>query len=81
MALLQINVDNTLKKAIQKKAKQYGVPASSLVRIILVQSFVNTPDPVASSETWPELAGGNVFNAHRDNQGKGISIDDFLKLF
>jgi hypothetical protein len=62
MNLLQIKVDNKLKKAIQTKANSYGVPASSLIRIVLVKNFLQDKS-------------GNVFNANRDNNGKGIKID------
>lgn len=71
MNLLQIKIDNNLKKAIKKKAELYGVPASTLVRIVLVKSFLEEDE-----ETNPDF--GNVFNAKRDNNGKGIKIDDFL---
>lgn len=65
MHLLQLKIDEKLKKAITKKAKEYGVPASSLIRITLVKSFLqDTP--------------GNVFNAKRDNKGKGIAIDTLI---
>lgn len=64
MTLIQINVEDDLKKAIQKKAKQYGVPVSSLIRIVLVRSFLKSP--------------GNVFNADRDSKGKGIMVDDLI---
>lgn len=83
MALLQINIDNTLKKALQKKAKQYGVPISSLVRIVLVKSFIengngNSAHPSPGSPS--DFKMGNLFNADRDNGGKGIPLDDFLNL-
>lgn len=68
MVLLQLNVDSNLKKAIQKKATLYGVPVSSLIRIVLVRSFLD------KKENEP----GNVFNAERDNGGQGIKVDDFL---
>lgn len=67
MSLLQINIDNTLKKAIKAKASLYGVPASTLVRIVLVKTFLEH-----------ETQQGNVFNAERDNKGKGIPLNDFL---
>lgn len=65
MNLLQIKVDDRLKKAIQKKANLYGVTSSALIRIVLVKSFL------------PENPG-NVFNANRDNEGNGIKIDDLI---
>lgn len=40
MSLLQLKVDPSLKKAIKIKADEYGVPASSLARIALVNAFV-----------------------------------------
>lgn len=40
MSLLQLKVDPTLKKAIEAKADEYGVPASSLARIALVNAFL-----------------------------------------
>jgi len=72
MSLLQINVDENLKKAIKKKADQYGVPASTLVRIVLVKSFMAD----AGDEGNPDF--GNVFNAKKDNGGKGIKVEDIL---
>jgi hypothetical protein len=70
MSLLQIQIDEKLKKSITDRAKKYGVPASSLVKIALVEVF--------SDETDDEP--GNVFNAQRDNNGKGISGKDFLHM-
>ncbi len=40
MSLLQLNIDSALKKAIKAKADEYGVPASSLARIALVNAFL-----------------------------------------
>lgn len=77
MNLLQIKIDNNLKTAIQKKAKLYGVPASTLVRIVLVKSFIeNKKSKDITDEENPNF--GNVFNSTRDNNGRGISIEDFL---
>lgn len=67
---MQIKIDDDLKRAIKKKADSYGVPSSSLVRIVLVKSFLQDED-----EVFPM---GNVFNAERDNQGKSIKIDDLI---
>ena len=73
MNLLQVKVDDKLKKAIDKKADSYGIPTSTLVRIVLVRSFLeDKPSQV--------FAEGNVFNAKRDNNGKGIKIDDLIAL-
>ena len=70
MTLLQIKVDDKLNKAIKKKAKMYGVPATSLIRIILVKSFIKDDN----------VEPGNVFNAERDNRGNGIKIDDLISV-
>jgi len=78
MNLLQIKIDNNLKTAIQKKAKLYGVPASTLVRIVLVKSFIEDKTEDINDEENPKF--GNVFNSKRDNNGKGIPIDDFLSM-
>lgn len=64
MSLIQINVNEKLKKAIKEKADLYGVPSSTLVRIVLVHNFMEDEDSVP----------GNVFNAERDNNGKGIPL-------
>lgn len=77
MNLLQIKIDNNLKTAIQKKAKLYGVPASTLVRIVLVKSFLEDAGAPPDEEN-PGF--GNVFNAKRDNNGKGIPLEDFLSM-
>lgn len=71
MSLLQVNIDEKLKKAIDKKARSYGVPASSLIRIALVKSFIE-------EKNEQNIHTGNVFNAYRDNQGKGMHIDDLI---
>lgn len=71
MKLLQIKVNDNLKRAIDEKSERYGVSASSLVRIILVQSFLD-----GSQKTWEP---GNIFNADRDNYGRPIHIDDLIK--
>lgn len=70
MKLLQINIDEKLKNAIDKKAKSYGVPASSLVRIALTRSFIEEKRNI--------IKPGNIFNANRDNAGRGVHIDDFI---
>lgn len=69
MSLLQINVDDELKEAIKARAKKYGVPASSVVKIVLVKAFLDEDD-----------YQGNVFNADRDNAGKGIRIDNLMSM-
>lgn len=66
MKLLQVKIDTDLDAAIQAKAKKYGITASSLVRIVLVKSFMIDPQM------------GNVFNAVRDNKGAGIKIEDLI---
>jgi hypothetical protein len=65
MNLLQVKIDDNLKKTIQEKADTYGITMSSLVRIVLIRSFL------------PKKTG-NVFNADRDNKGKGIKIEDLI---
>lgn len=70
MGLLQIQIDDELKEAIAAKAKKYGVPSSSLIRITLVKAFLD-------DEPWVE---GNVFNAEKDNKGKGLAIDDLIGM-
>jgi len=70
MSLLQLQIDDELRQAIQERAEKYGVPGSSLVRIALVEAFMD-------DEPW---VPGNIFNAHRDNDGKGIPVDEFLNV-
>lgn len=72
MALLQVNIGEKLNKAIKEKAEMYDVPATSLIRIVLVKSFMK--------EDRDEIEPGNVFNAYRDNKGEGIKIDDLIDL-
>jgi len=67
MALLQIEVDDKLKKAIQKKAETYGITTSAIIRIVLVRSFTKPEEE--------SLKAGNVFNANRDNNGKALNMD------
>ena len=50
----------------------YDVPATSLIRIVLVKSFMKGDKD--------EIEPGNIFNAYRDNKGKGIKIDDLIDL-
>ncbi|MEK7523965.1 MAG: hypothetical protein AAB588_02945 [Patescibacteria group bacterium] len=72
MALLQVHIDEKLKKALRKKAEMYDVPVTSLVRIVLVKSFMEDEERKGKP--------GNVFNAERDNKGKGLPIDDLIGL-
>lgn len=72
MTLLQVKIDDKLKKAIGKKADTYGVSVTALVRITLVKSFMPEMKPQGNFEP------GNIFNADRDNNGKGIKIDDLI---
>ena len=64
MSLLQVEVSDKLKKAIKEKATLYGITTSAMVRIVLVKTFVEK---------------GNVFNADRDNNGKGMPVDDLIQ--
>lgn len=55
MSLLQLNVDPVLKKAIEAKADEYGVPASSLARIALVNAFLkNDCSPAPAQKVAPQ---------------------------
>lgn len=65
MPLLQVQIDEKLKKAIKNKSSAYGVPASSLIKIVLTKAFIED---------------GNVFNAQRDNKGQGLKIDDIIEM-
>ena len=67
MVLLQVKIDEKLSEAIKGKADSYGVPVSSLVKIVLARSFLGE-------------ARGNVFNANRDGGGKGVMIDDLVDM-
>ena len=71
MSLLQIKIDEKLKRAIQKKAKSYDIPVSSLVKIVLTNSFF-------SQKNSAHFKAGNVFNADRDTHGKGIPLDTLM---
>jgi len=64
MSLLQIEISDELKAAIKEKAKLYGITSSAMVRIVLVKNFIEE---------------GNIFNADRDNNGKGMPIDDLIQ--
>jgi len=64
MSLLQVEISDDLKKAIKTKAKLYGITASAMVRIVLIKSFIEE---------------GNVFNADRDNDGKGMPVDEIIE--
>lgn len=70
MPLLQLQIDNKLKKAIKDKSSAYNVPASSLVKIVLTKAFIS--EPLAYKK-------GNVFNAQIDNNGQGINIDSLIE--
>lgn len=70
-SLLQLKINKNLKDAIKRKAKKYGVPSSSLIRIVLTEAFLEK-----SNDDIP----GNVFNAERDNKGEGIPLNKFLKM-
>ncbi len=67
MVLLQVKIEDKLSKAIKRKSAAYGVPASSLIKIVLTKSFIEDG-----------FAPGNIFNANRDNSGKGLKIDDLI---
>ena len=71
MPLLQVNIDEKLKKAIKNKSSEYGVPASSLIKIVLTKAFIDTKTT---------LQKGNIFNAQRDNRGQGLKIDEITDM-
>lgn len=79
MSLFQFNIDSVLKEAITKKAHEYGVSASSLVRIALVNSFLKTDD-CSSDEEYEEAVRdltGAISQTYRNR--KLPSIEDQLK--
>lgn len=74
MTLLQVKIEESLKKAIQRRASRYNIPVSSLIKIVLVRTFLD------ESEADEKITPGNVFNAERDNKGKGIPLEKLLAL-
>jgi hypothetical protein len=70
MTLLQLKVDSKLKKAIKDRAEEYGVTSSAIVKMVLSDAFLKKES----------FTPGNIFNADRDNNGKGIPIDEFIAL-
>jgi antitoxin component of RelBE/YafQ-DinJ toxin-antitoxin module len=66
MSLLQVQVDDQLKNTLKSQAQRFGISVSALVRITLIQQF--------QSDFMP----GNVFNSKRDNEGKGVPLDDLI---
>jgi antitoxin component of RelBE/YafQ-DinJ toxin-antitoxin module len=64
MSLLQVEVSDELKTAIKEKASLYGITTSAMVRIVLVKNFIEE---------------GNIFNADRDNNGKGMPVDTLIQ--
>lgn len=72
MALLQVRISNKLYKALQNASKTFDVPMTSLVKIELTKSFL--------LKNQDDNALGNIFNAERDNKGKGIPTEDFLTM-
>ncbi len=73
MSTLQIRIDDELENAIKKQADHYKMPTSSFVKILLVKQFLHT-------QKSQKISAGNIFNADRDNSGKGIDAEDFLNL-
>ncbi|MBI4599392.1 hypothetical protein HY732_00545 [Candidatus Uhrbacteria bacterium] len=65
MSLLQLKVDPTLKRAIEAKADEYGVPASSLARIALVNAFLK--------HDWCPIPD----RSKRENE---MTLDQFIKM-
>lgn len=71
MTLLQLKVDQNLKKAIKKTADEYGVTSSAIVKMVLFKAFLNKNIPYDV---------GNIFNSERDNGGKGVALEEFISL-
>lgn len=66
MYLLQIKIDQELHDAVAEKAKEYGVPVSSMVRIALVNTFLK------------HLKDGHHEHSHESN-GHHTNEDDHGK--
>ncbi|PIQ78853.1 hypothetical protein COV81_04035 [Candidatus Peregrinibacteria bacterium CG11_big_fil_rev_8_21_14_0_20_41_10] len=66
-SLLQLKIDTSLKDAIKRRADQYGVSISAIVKIALVEAFAAE-----------DFVRGNIFNANRDNNGEGIALDTLI---
>ena len=70
MTLLQLKVDSKLKQAIKDRAVEYGVTSSAIVKMVLSDTFLKKES----------ISNGNIFNAKRDNNGKGMPIEEFIDL-
>ena len=71
MSLLQVQINDVLMSALRNRSERYGVPVASLVKMALGKIFLD--------EDEDDYLPGNVFNADRDNNGKGIPAKELLK--
>lgn len=71
MTTLQITLPPQLQQSLDQKTKRIGVSKTAYVKMLIAQDM-----GILNEDALP----GNLFNADRDNNGKGIPLEDFKKL-
>lgn len=67
MTTLQIKVQKDLDRALQEKSSKIGISKTAYVKVLMAK------DLGIGFDEEP----GNLFNADRDNGGRGLSLDEF----
>ena len=72
MTVLQIPLTDELKEGLERCTSAIGVSKSAYVKMLIAQNVLG--------EQAEDFSPGNLFNADRDNNGKGIPLDEFRKM-
>jgi len=73
MTILQIPLSKEMQKGLDKRTNPIGISNTSYVKILIAKDL----GLLAENDCFHQ---GNIFNAERDNNGKGIMADEFLGM-
>ncbi len=74
MTTFQLKVEDELANKIGERSKRIGISRTSYIKVLIARDL-----NIGFGEK-EEFLKGNIFNAERDNNGKGIASEDFKSM-
>ncbi len=73
MTVLQIPLSKEMQKGLNDRTNPVGISSTAYVKILIAKDL----GFLIENNNFQQ---GNIFNADRDNDGKGIEADEFLTM-
>jgi hypothetical protein len=70
--ILQIPLSSKMKEELDHRTKPVGISNTAYIKVLIAKDLGLLPDT--------DFLPGNLFNADRDNNGKGVPIEDMRKM-